>query len=40
VEILKRFDMMDYKYMSTPMETNMKLLAETLSEIVVVTLYR
>jgi hypothetical protein len=31
VEILKRFDMMDYKAMSTPMETNMKLLVDTSS---------
>jgi hypothetical protein len=40
VEILKRFDMMDYKAMSTPMETNLKLLVDTSSEIVDVTLYR
>jgi hypothetical protein len=40
VEILKRFDMMDCRAMSTPMETNLKLLADTLSEIVDVTLYR
>jgi hypothetical protein len=40
VEILKRFDMMDCKAMSTPMETNLKLLADTSSEIVDVTLYR
>jgi hypothetical protein len=40
VEILKIFDMMDYKSMSTPMETNMKLLVDTSSEIVDVTLYR
>jgi hypothetical protein len=29
VEILKRFDMMDCKSISTPMETNMKLLVDT-----------
>jgi hypothetical protein len=40
VEILKRFDMMDYKSMSTPMETNLKLLVDTSSKIVDVTLYR
>jgi hypothetical protein len=40
VEILKRFDMMDCIAMSTPMETNMKLLVDTSSEIVDVTLYR
>jgi hypothetical protein len=40
VEILKRFNMMDCKAMSTPMETNLKLLVDTSSEIVDVTLYR
>jgi hypothetical protein len=30
VEILKRFDMMDYRTMSTPMEMNMELLVDTL----------
>jgi hypothetical protein len=40
VEILKRFDMMDCRAMSTPMETNPKLLVDTSSEIVDVTLYR
>jgi hypothetical protein len=40
VEILKRFDMMDCKTMSTPMEMNLKLLVDTSSEIVDVTLYR
>jgi hypothetical protein len=39
VKILKRFDMMDCRAMSTPMETNLKLLVDTLSEIVDVTLY-
>jgi hypothetical protein len=40
VEIMKRFDMMDCRAMSTPVETNMKLLVDTSSEIVDVTLYR
>jgi hypothetical protein len=40
VEILKRFDMMDCRAMSTPMETNLKLLVDTSSKIVDVTLYR
>jgi hypothetical protein len=39
VEILKRFNMMVCKSMSTPMETNMKLLVDTSSKIVDVTLY-
>jgi hypothetical protein len=39
VEILKRFDMMDCRTMSTHMEMNLKLLVDTLSEIVDVTLY-
>jgi hypothetical protein len=40
VEILKRFNMMDYKSMSNPIETNLKLLVDNLLEIVDVTLYR
>jgi hypothetical protein len=40
VEILKRFDMMDCKSMPTPMVTNLKLLSDTSSEIVDVTMYR
>ena len=40
VEILKRFNIMDCRSMSTPMEKNLKLLADTSSEIVDVTLYR
>jgi hypothetical protein len=39
-EIFHRFDMMECRAMSTPMETNMKLLVDTSSEIVDVTLYR
>jgi hypothetical protein len=30
MEIMKRFDMMDYRTMSTPMETNLNLLVDTL----------
>jgi hypothetical protein len=39
VEILKRFDMLECKAMTTPMETNLKLLVDTLSELVDATLY-
>jgi hypothetical protein len=40
VEILKRFEMMDCKSMPTPMVTNLKLLSDTSSETVDVTMYR
>jgi hypothetical protein len=40
VEILNRFDMLECKSMNTPMETKMKLLVDTLSELVDATLYR
>jgi hypothetical protein len=40
VEIMKRFKMMDYKSMATPMEMNLELLVDISSEIVDVTLYR
>jgi hypothetical protein len=40
VEILKRFEMMDCKSMSTPMVTNLKLLSDTSSETTNVTMYR
>jgi hypothetical protein len=40
VEILKKFDMLECKSMATPMEMNLKLLVETLSKLVDVTLYR
>jgi hypothetical protein len=40
VEILKRFDMLECKYMNTPMEKKLKLFANTLSELIDVTLYR
>jgi hypothetical protein len=39
-EILKRFDMLECKSMNTPMETNLKLLVDTSSELVDATLYR
>jgi hypothetical protein len=31
IEILKRFDMLEYKSMNTSMETNLKLLVDTSS---------
>jgi hypothetical protein len=40
VEILKRFDMLECKSMNTPMETKLKLLVDTSSEMVDATLYR
>jgi hypothetical protein len=40
VEILKRFDMLDCKSMNTPMEAKLKLLVDTLSELIDATLYR
>jgi hypothetical protein len=40
VEILKRFDMLECKSMNTPMETKLKLLVDTLSELIDATLYR
>jgi hypothetical protein len=40
VEILKRFEVLDHKLMDTPMESNMKLLEDTTSEVVDATLYR
>jgi hypothetical protein len=40
VEILKRFDMLECKSMNTPMETKLKLLVDTSSELVDVTLNR
>ena len=40
VEILKRFDMLECKVMATPMDSNLKLLADDLSELVDVTQYR
>jgi len=40
VKILKRFDMLEYKPMNTPMETKLKLLVDTSSELIDVALYR
>ena len=40
MEILKRFGMMDYKSITTPMTTNTKLLCDTSSEIVDATMYK
>ena len=40
VEILKRFGMMDYKDMATPMASNLKLLSDASSNLVDATMYR
>jgi hypothetical protein len=40
VEILKRFDMLECKSMNTPMETKLKLLVDTSSELADDTLYK
>jgi hypothetical protein len=40
VEILKRFDMLECKAMTTPMEMNLKVLVDTSSKLVDATLYR
>ena len=40
IEILKRFNMLECKSMATPMESNLKLLADDSSELVDVTHYR
>ena len=40
VEILKRFDMLKCKPMNTPMEMKMKLVVDTLSELIDAMLYR
>jgi hypothetical protein len=40
VEILKRFDMLECKSMNTPIETKLKLLVNTLSDLIDATLYR
>jgi hypothetical protein len=39
VKIIKRFDMLEYKPMNTPMETKLKLLVDTSSELIDATLY-
>jgi hypothetical protein len=40
VKILKRFDMLECKSMNTTMETKLKLLVDTLSDLIDATLYR
>ena len=40
IEILKRFGMMDYKAMTTPMASNLKLLSVASSDSVDGTMYR
>ena len=40
VEVLKRFDMLQYKAIATPIDSNLKLLVDELSELVDVTQYR
>jgi hypothetical protein len=40
VKILKRFDMLEWNSMNTPMETKLKLLVDTFSELIDATLYR
>jgi hypothetical protein len=40
IEILKRFGMMDYKSMTTPMTTNMNMLGASYSDLVDPTMYR
>jgi hypothetical protein len=40
VKFLKRFDMLEYKAMATPMDSNLKLLVNDSSYLVDPTLYR
>ena len=40
VDILKRFGMLDYKAIATPMASNLKLLSDASSELVDATMYR
>ena len=40
VDILKRFEIMDYKAMTTPMASNLNLLSDASSESVDATMYR
>ena len=40
VEILKRFNMLECKSMATPMDSNLKLLADDSSKLVDVTHYK
>ena len=39
VEILKRFEILDCKVIATPMESNLKLLCDALSDLIDATLY-
>jgi hypothetical protein len=39
-EILKRFDLLECKSMNTPMETKLKLMVDTSSELIDVMMYR
>ena len=39
IEILKRFGMMDYKALTTPMASNLKLLSDASSDSVDATMY-
>ena len=40
MEILKRFEMMEFKVMATPMASNLKLLSDASLELVDATMYR
>jgi hypothetical protein len=40
VEILKRFDMLECKPMNTPMEEKLKMLVDTLSDLIDAMMYR
>ena len=40
IEILKRFRMMDYKTINTPMASNLKHLSDASSKVVDATIYR
>ena len=40
VEILKRFGVMEYKAMATPMASNLELLSDASSKLVDSTMYR
>ena len=40
MKVLKRFDMLEWKAMATPMDSNQKLLADDSSELVDVTQYK
>ena len=40
MEILKRFDLMDYKAITTPMASKLKLLSDASSEMIDAMMYR